>query len=207
MKDADELMGLVQQGDSSAFSELFEEFNRELTWFLARRSGLWQTGEDLAQIVWMKVHQSAKLYRPLGQFNGWLLRMAKHTLIDHIRLTKRERESRAVNAPDDDLTSRVPSRDDDFDRMLTEEESQRVEDLLPSIPEDQAMVFSLYVFCGLTLPEIAKQMDSNLPTTKSRFRLAKEKLFEKATNLGYAEEVELPFDRLSVKSFGSICNA
>jgi len=85
----------------------------------------------------------------------------------------------------EDLVALLPS---DFlqpgEQADEKELTQLVDSLLPQIPEDQRLAFILYSFAGLSLPEIAEAMESNLPTTKSRLRLAREKLREKLAAKG-----------------------
>ncbi len=47
-----------------------------------------------------------------------------------------------------------------------------VGELLQKIPEDQRLTFMMHHYSGLSLPEVADAMESNLPTTKSRLRFA-----------------------------------
>ena len=54
-----------------------------------------------------------------------------------------------------------------------------VSGLLQQLPQEQRLTFHMHHFSGLSLPEVAQAMESNLPTTKSRLRLAREKLREK----------------------------
>src|SRR6185369_2725753 len=59
-----------------------------------------------------------------------------------------------------------------------------VDDLLQQLPEDQRLTFTLHHYAGLSLGEVADIMETTLPTSKSRFRLAKEKLQERLLERG-----------------------
>jgi len=82
------------------------------------------------------------------------------------------------------LSSEVMRPDEIADQR---ELSEIVDEVLPQIPEDQRVTFILYIYVGLSLPEIAEVMEANLPTTKSRLRLAREKLRVQLSKRGIAE--------------------
>ena len=62
-----------------------------------------------------------------------------------------------------------------------------MDQLLEEIPEDQRQTFVLHHYVGLDLAEVAEILDANLATTKSRLRLAREKLREKLRPLGIGQ--------------------
>ena len=53
-----------------------------------------------------------------------------------------------------------------------------VDELLRKLPEEQRLTFHMHHYLGMTLVEVADAMEANVPTTKSRLRLAREKLQE-----------------------------
>jgi len=59
-----------------------------------------------------------------------------------------------------------------------------VDELLEDLPEEQRLTFTLHHFAELSLPEVAEIMHSSTATTKSRLRLAREKLREKLAARG-----------------------
>ena len=65
-----------------------------------------------------------------------------------------------------------------------------VDELLLEIPEEQRLTFTLHHYSGLSLPEVAEIMESNLPTTKSRLRLAREKLSSQLNARGVHLDLE-----------------
>jgi RNA polymerase sigma-70 factor (ECF subfamily) len=52
------------------------------------------------------------------------------------------------------------------------------------LPEEQRLTFSLHHFSELGLPEISRILDTNLSTSKSRLRLAREKLQSRMADFG-----------------------
>jgi RNA polymerase sigma-70 factor (ECF subfamily) len=70
------------------------------------------------------------------------------------------------------------------DKADQRELGRLVDELLEEISEEQRLTFTLYHYSGLSLPEVADVMDTSVPTSKSRLRLAREKLREKLARKG-----------------------
>jgi RNA polymerase sigma-70 factor (ECF subfamily) len=181
----DDLMYQLQGGDRLAFERLVERHQGSLSGFFFRHLRDWQLAEDLTQETLIRVHSTAWDYLPRGCFKGWMFRIARNLMIDS---TRRRSHDALVNA----ARTQRPSEDDaegvlerlagDF--VLPEEKADQNEfakivgDLLKKIPEEQRLTFMMHHYSGLSLPEVADAMEANLPTTKSRLRLAREKLRE-----------------------------
>ncbi|MBS0205412.1 MAG: sigma-70 family RNA polymerase sigma factor [Planctomycetes bacterium] len=189
----DELMLRLQGGDEAAFEQLVSRHQSPLIGFFHRQLRDWQLAEDLSQETLLRIHGTAWDYLPRGIFKAWMYRIARNLLID---TTRRRAHDCLVHAAkgrhsDDDreemisrLSGELPLPDEQIERR---EFAQVVDGLLQHIPEDQRLTFILHIYAGLSLPEVAEAMESNLPTTKSRLRLAREKLREKLAARGIVD--------------------
>ena len=191
----DELMLRLQGGDEHAFEELVRRHQSPLIGFFHKHLRDWQLGEDLSQETLLRIHSTAWNYLPRGLFKAWMYRIARNLLIDTTRKRSHDalvRSVRSSSRPNDDdredilarLSGEFPLPDEQAEQR---EFAQVVDDLLPQIPEDQRLTFILFIYAGLSLPEIAEAMEANLPTTKSRLRLAREKLREKLAAKGIVD--------------------
>ena len=186
----DELMYQIQGGNRTSFDRLVERHQNSLAHFFFRHLRDWQLAEDLTQETLIRVHNTAWDYLPRGCFKGWMFRIARNLMIDS---TRRRSHDALVNAS---RTQRLSDDEDDVlerlagDLVLPEDKADQnefakiVSELLPKIPEEQRLTFMMHHFSGLSLPEVADAMESNLPTTKSRLRLAREKLRELLASRG-----------------------
>lgn len=188
----DELMGMVGLGDAAAFAELCGRYERQLTGWLNRRLGDWQKAEDMAQETFLRIYSKASSYLPNGQFSGWLFRIASNLIVDQSRRQKNDWIDQAISSrpskDHDDLVTRFAAEGFDVGDSIDQHElAEMVDEILTRIPDDQRMTFTLAVFVGLSLPEIAEAMETNLPTTKSRMRLAREKIRERLQAYGICD--------------------
>jgi RNA polymerase sigma-70 factor, ECF subfamily len=190
MQDDDGLMIAIQSGDSKSFEALVDRHQQSLINFFFINTRDMQLGEDLAQETLLRIYDQAWDYLPSGRFKGWMFRIARNLLIDSIRRRSHDALVRAVHATGDEhcvmagLAGDVAAPDAHADQR---ELAQIVEELLEELPEEQRMTFTMHHFGELSLPEVAEIMQSNVATTKSRLRLAREKLQEKLNARGVLE--------------------
>ncbi len=179
----DQLMVRLQTGDSRAFDSLVERYQGQLLGFFFRNTRDRQLSEDLTQETFLRLHNQSWDFLPVGKFRGWLYRLARNLLIDNVRRQSHDALIKAVTGTEQDeedglarLTEEILSPDSHAD---VREMAAIVDEMLRHLPEEQRLTFLLHHYGGLTLVEVADAMEANVPTTKSRLRLAREKLQEK----------------------------
>ncbi|MCA9060808.1 MAG: sigma-70 family RNA polymerase sigma factor, partial [Planctomycetaceae bacterium] len=161
--DDDLRMIRLQEGDGTAFEEIAAEWQGPLFGFFMRNTRRdAELAEDLIQETLLRVYRAAWDYLPTGSFRGWLFRIARNLLIDHVRRTAndvmiRRMGSRALhdgeefdplqNLPDDLVTP--------GERVETQEVADIVSELLIQLPDEQRQTFMLHHYDSLTLSEVA----------------------------------------------------
>jgi len=189
----DDLMHRLQGGEREAFEALVEKHQSSLLGFFIRHLRDAQLAEDLTQETLLRVYNQSWDYLPRGCFRGWMFRIARNLLIDSTRRRSHDALVRAVRgrSEDDDHLAGIVGDVVSPEQQADEREVARiVEAILPELPEEQRVTFLLYHFAQLSLPEIADALESNLPTTKSRLRLAREKLRDKLRERGIEDPGE-----------------
>ena len=185
MPDDDDLMIRLQSGDSAAFGMIVDRHERPLIGFFFQNTRDIQLAEDLTQETLLKVYHQSWDYIPLGRFRGWLFRIARNLLIDDVRRRSHDALIRAVGRTNHggeelDPLARIADEVVEPDAGLHRAEvAALIEEVLSEIPEDQRMTFVLHHYSDLPLAEVAEVMESSEATTKSRLRLAREKLADK----------------------------
>lgn len=194
MGDDDELMIRIQEGDAQAFGELVARYRESLVGFFYRNTHDIQLAEDLSQETLLRVHNQAWDYLPRQKFRGWLFRVARNLLIDNVRRQSHDALVQAVKGSareEQDPLARLVGQIATPEEVAGQNELSRiVGDLLDEIPEDQRLTFTLHHFAELPLAEVAEIMDTNVATSKSRLRLAREKLREKLHVRGIRDPFE-----------------
>lgn len=179
----DQLMVRLQGGESRAFDSLVDRYQGQLLGFFFRNTRDRQLSEDLTQETFLRLHNQSWDFLPVGKFRGWLYRLARNLLIDNVRRQSHDALIKAVTGKQQDdedgmarLTEEILSPQAHADNR---EIAGIVDEILGHLPEEQRLTFLLHHYGGLTLVEVADAMEANVPTTKSRLRLAREKLQDK----------------------------
>ncbi len=179
----DQLMIRLQNGEAAAFTELVRLHQQPLHGYFLRNTRDWQLSEDLSQETLIRVYHQSWDYLPVGRFKAWMYRIARNLLIDTVRKRSHDaliRAHQAAREDQDDGLARIAGELCSPEDLAEHREFQQLLDrLLEEIPEDQRQTFVLHHYVGLELAEVAGILESNLATTKSRLRLAREKLREK----------------------------
>jgi len=183
----DQLMLQLQEGADGAFDAIVQRHQGALLGFFFRHTHDSQLAEDLAQETLLRVFNQSWDYLPRGTFRGWMFRIARNLLIDNSRRRSHDALIKAVrgsNDEEDRLARVVGSLVPPEEKADQNELATLVDGLLQEVPEEQRLTFILHHYAALSLPEVADVMETNLPTTKSRLRLAREKLREKLAKHG-----------------------
>ncbi len=193
MTEDDQLMIRIQSGDRLAFEELVDRYQSALIGFFIRNVRDRQLSEDLTQDTLLRVYTQAWHYLPLGKFRGWMYRVARNLMIDNVRRRSHDALVRSysgkANDEDDSLMRQAGEVLSPGEVAQHRELADIVDGLLAEIPEEQRMTFTLHHYSGLSLPEVAEVMDTNVATTKSRLRLAREKLQKRLKEMGVMSPV------------------
>lgn len=189
-------MQRLAENDPGAFEEIVSDWQRPLFGFFFRNTRDEHLSEDLVQETLLRLHRNKWDYLPRGLFKGFLFRIARNLLIDHSRravhdVLIRRIQPRATEGDEDapDLMTLVP---DDLlspeGKAIEREIAEVIQDLLTQVPEEQRQTFMMHYYDSLTLSDVAAAMGTNLPTAKSRLRLAREKLKYLLICRGFPEE-------------------
>ena len=175
-------MELIQSGQPDAFAEIVRRHQGPLIGFFCTNTRDRQLAEDLTQETLLRVYNQAWDYLATGKFHGWLYRIARNLLIDTVRRQRHDALVQAVRGTEEDEQSALARIAEDIaspvDQADRRELAAIVSRLLEDLPEEQRQTFTLHHFSGLSLPEVAEIVDTSVSTTKSRLRLAREKLQE-----------------------------
>jgi RNA polymerase sigma-70 factor, ECF subfamily len=154
------LVDAARAGDPEAFGSLFDRYHGPVHRYVAARVGRPSDAEDLAQLVFVKALEALPRYESRGvPFGGWLFRLARNVVIDHIR-TRREHATL-------DLATERASGDDGPDELAAlRQELDSVTAALRRLTPDQREAIELRFFAGLSAREAAAAMDRQEGTVR-----------------------------------------
>lgn len=175
-KITSEEVGIIkraQAGDESAFNALFYRYKRFVENLLFRYIKDMDEAKDVANIVFLKVHEKLSLFTAYDSFGGWLRILTNRTAIDYLREMKNK--NNVLNGADDRLpsTSSDTSPEDDIVNRLTGEQLL-VE--FKKYPETTQKIFHLFYAKGLTVEQISKTLNVPTGTIKSTLSRTRRKI-------------------------------
>ena len=187
LRDPDvQLMLLAKEGNESAFAELVTSYQHRLVRVLTHMLGNAATAEDVAQEVFLRIHQARRGYQPKARFSTWLFCIANNLALNRIRDDNRRKEF-VMNGDDSspfgprpverlvaDKSGLMPARQ--FDKA---EMQSIVKSALETLNEHQRMAVLLHKYEEMSYSEIAAALDMSPAAVKSLLSRARDNLREK----------------------------
>ena len=169
----EDLLSFGGQGDSEAFTILYDRYGRAAFSLAYRVMGERQAAEDLVQDAFLKLWRSATSYRPeRGSVRTWLLSIVRNRSIDQLRSHASRRRMQ------DRIEASAPRAQPSEAFAETWRNSQRdqVRDALNTLSPAQLKVLELTYFSGYTHLQVSELLDVPLGTMKGRMRLGLKKM-------------------------------
>jgi RNA polymerase sigma-70 factor (ECF subfamily) len=174
-----ELVGRCLRGDERAYRELVERYRRQVYSLALRMVRRAEDAEDVTQETFVRMFKALDRYDPDRPFGAWIMTIASRLSIDHLRRKRRTPISlfQHDSASDEEYMIEVedPGPTPDVS-AVHQEERQRTDDLIESLPEHYRIVVMLRHIQDLSYEEIAEALKLPLGTVKARIHRAREML-------------------------------
>jgi RNA polymerase sigma-70 factor (ECF subfamily) len=152
---AEEDADLVRQAqkDLAAFAGLYHRYTDRVYRYLLVRVNNVHDAQDLTSQTFIAAMENIHRYQGKSPFVAWLLGIARHKAVDHLRQNRPELVLEAA----DHLPDQLDTADIVNQQLLIEQVAGKMQILSP----DRAEALSLRLFGGLEVAEIAQLMGKN----------------------------------------------
>ncbi len=167
-------------GDLSAFDDLVRRYQERIYATVYHMTANHDDANDLAQETFLKAHQALKSFKGDSGFYTWVYRIAVNKTINFLKQRK-NRVQMSLNdmdfnaEHDPDLVSliseKTPRRDLDLSEL-----QEKLNAAMLKLSEDHRLVVILHDVQGMAHEEIAKILDCNVGTVRSRLFYARQQL-------------------------------
>lgn len=161
------LINRCLEGDTGAFGELIDRYQRPLYNTALRMTGDSDEASDITQETFMKVYESLNEYRPEHKFFSWIYRILINETINHLKRRKQ------IQVLDDEIVSRGRLPDEEYEANMR---SACFERALRELSFDYRMVVVLRYFNDMSYLEISEMLSLPEKTVKSRLYSARQNL-------------------------------
>lgn len=137
-----------QKGDLDAFAELYDMYVKRIYDFIYYRTSHKETAEDITSVTFTKAFQNINTFKGSnGLFSGWLFRIARNTLIDHMRTAK--------PTVDIEAAANAKARDNVSGEAEVRDRLDQVKKYLVGLSEEQREIVVMRLWDELSYAEIS----------------------------------------------------
>ena len=151
----------AESGDAWAFGMIFDHYHQPIYRYIASRVHRPSDAEDLTQLVFVKALEALPRYEARGiPFGGWLFRLARNAVIDHVRTRHDHAELESAGRPGPTaMPAQTRSRS-------SARSSTRSAAALATLTDEQREAIELRFFAGLSAREAAEAMGKQEGTVR-----------------------------------------
>jgi RNA polymerase sigma-70 factor (ECF subfamily) len=184
-----ELLEATRSGDEAAFAEIINRYRNPITNFIYRMLNDYEEAVDLAQETFVRVYRAAERYHAGYAFSTYIYRIASNLAISELRKRKRRRLISLTglfqsHTEEGENTEFQPTDEKPLqDAALADEQIKEiVAKAIATLPENYRAPLILRDVEGKSYEEIARILDANEGTIKSRISRGRNLLRDKLKN-------------------------
>ncbi len=178
--DEKALVRRAREGDLEAYNQLMRCYQERIYATIYHMTANHEDANDLAQESFIKAFQALKSFKGSSSFYTWLYRIAVNKTINFLKRRKNRihlsLNNLDLNAEHDPdlialISDRTPRREADLSEL-----QEKLNAALLKLSEHHRLVVVLHDVQGLSHDEIAKVMNCNIGTVRSRLFYARQQL-------------------------------
>ena len=172
------LIRSIANGDRAAFERLYFAYQRRLFGYLFRTLGETGAAEELVNDVMFEVWKNAGHYRGESKLSTWILGIAHHRMLNHLR------RQRPYSAHTEILQNKADPAEQPEQAAVRQQFEESMHQALDQLPPPQREVVELAFCQSCSYEEIAGIAGCPVNTVKTRMFHAKKKLCEILVRMG-----------------------
>lgn len=175
----------IQQGETALFDQIVEKYQAKFLRFALSKLNDRETAVDIVQEAFLSAYSARDTYRSEFAVSTWLWTI----LMNHCRRQWKRAQRRQLEslAQANELCEAEGATSGGLQKLLAQEQSEQLSQLLHDLPEPQSDAIRLRFFGDMSFEEIAVTMQSSLSGAKKR---VKQGLLALAEQLRRSEELE-----------------
>ena len=176
--DERDMIERASRGDAAAFNHLMAQHERRMYAVALRMCGNREDAQDCLQEAMLHVYRAIGGFKGQSSFSTWVYRITMNTCLDELRRKKNRQNTSLDNlldmgwSPADE--SNAPEK-----QAMRSELRRNLNRAIQELPEEMRSAVVLRDIQGFSYDEIARMLEINVGTIKSRISRGREKLREK----------------------------
>ena len=166
----DSLIRESAKGDLDAFEEIYKIASPYVYTIVYQITNNVEDAQDVTQDVFIKVHNNVASFKFKSSFKTWIYKIAVNTALNTIK--KRAREEDKITNYEKEI--KYSSKGNDNEEITNyENQNLLIESLAENLNPDQRACILLREIEGMSYKEIAKTLNININTVRSRLKRAR----------------------------------
>jgi len=175
-----DLVKRARRGDLHAYDELVKRYQERIYATIYHMTSNHEDANDLAQEAFIKAYSALKSFKGGSSFYTWLYRIAVNKTINFLKQRKNKAQMSLddldFNAEHDpDLVALISEKTPRREVNLAELQ-EKLNEAMQKLSEPHRLVVTLHDVQGLSHEEIAKIMECNIGTVRSRLFYARQQM-------------------------------
>ncbi len=158
------LMGLAQEGDKQAYSQVFQKITPLLRSFIAQKIRNHDDIEDIVQEILISIHKASHTYDSNRPFEVWMYTIARYRLNDHLRTYYKDESLKDKILIEASSNSETYIANDNVTEDI--DSNEYIANLLEELPEKQRTIVTMMKIEGYTAKETAERVNMSESAVK-----------------------------------------
>src|ERR1700674_1581589 len=194
--DEANVVAQARQGDTAAFNELAERYQRNIFRLAQNITQNREDAEDVLQETFFKAYEHLPEFEGHSKFYTWIVRIAVNEALMKLRKRKWDKTvwlDEPATVGEDSVAREIAVWEDNPEQRYSQEELRDILDkAVNGLAAPYRTVFALRDMEGLSTEETAQALELSVPAVKSRLLRARLQLRDKLTAF-FKKKVEDPF--------------